>query len=61
MLAFEIQINGKKKCTAGIGEPGVLTTTLTWVLGETETGRRRDRETMVVRVGGLVSRPCEFC
>ena len=58
MLAFEIKINGKKKCVAGISEPGVVTTTLTWVLGQE---RRRGRSgTMGLRVGGLVSNTNEF-
>ena len=59
MLAFEVHVNGEKKCVAGIGEPGVLTTTLTWVLGEPK-GRRRGSEDMGLRVGGLVSRTDEF-
>ena len=59
MLAFEVYVNGKKKCIAGIGEPGVLTATLTWVLGEPD-GRRSGNEDMVLSVGGLVSRTDEF-
>jgi len=59
MLAYEIYLNGKKKCVAGIDEPGVLTTTLTWVLGEPD-GHRSGSEEMEIRVGGLVSRAHEF-
>lgn len=31
MLAFEISLNGKKLCIAGIGDDGVLTATVNWV------------------------------
>lgn len=34
MLAFEVHLNGRKICTAGIGEPGVITNVITWVLGD---------------------------
>jgi hypothetical protein len=30
MIAFEVQLNGKKICTAGVGKSGVLTTSLAW-------------------------------
>lgn len=30
MIAFEVHLNGKKICTAGVGEVGVLTTSLAW-------------------------------
>ena len=30
MIAFEVQLNGKKICTAGVGELGVLSSVLTW-------------------------------
>jgi len=59
MLAFEMYLNGKKRCVAGIDEPGVLTTTLTWVLGESG-GRRAGSERIGVSVSGLVSRTREF-
>ena len=59
MLAFEVHLNGNKKCVAGIGEPGVLTTTLTWVLGQPK-GRRKSGEDMWLHVGGLISRNYEF-
>jgi hypothetical protein len=52
MLAFEIQVNGKRRCVAGTGEPGVLSAILTWHLGEPK-GRRAPTEDMEVRVGGL--------
>jgi hypothetical protein len=31
MTAFEVHLNGKSLCTAGIGEDGVLTALATWV------------------------------
>jgi flagellar basal body L-ring protein FlgH len=58
MLAFEIQINGKKRCTAGLGKPGVLTAALSWVL-RTPEGRRRQSEELNLGVCGLVSRSDE--
>jgi hypothetical protein len=55
MLTFEVHLNGKKVCTAGIGEPGVLTSIVTWVLGDGH-GRPKGKEELDIRVGGLVSR-----
>jgi hypothetical protein len=31
MICFEVRVNGKVLCTAGVGDLGVLTTILTWV------------------------------
>jgi hypothetical protein len=58
MLAFEIHINGKKRCVAGIGKPGVVSTVLSWVLRAPE-GRGRQSEELSLGVGGLVSRSDE--
>lgn len=30
MIAFRVHLNGKKICTAGVGDFGVLTTSLAW-------------------------------
>ena len=30
MIAFELHLNGKKICTAGVGQVGVLSTCLSW-------------------------------
>ena len=30
MIAFEVHLNGKKLCTAGLGELGVLTSIVSW-------------------------------
>jgi hypothetical protein len=58
MLAFEIHINGKKRCVAGIGKPGVISTALSWVLREPE-GRGRRSEKLELGVAGLISRTDE--
>ena len=55
MLAFEVHLNGKKVCTAGIGEPGVLSSIITWVLGD-GAGRPKGQEELEVHVAGLVNR-----
>jgi hypothetical protein len=47
MRAFEISLNGKKICLAGIGNDGVLSTTITYV------PFRKRRETRLY-IGGLV-------
>src|SRR5215203_1397036 len=54
MLAFEIYINGKKGCTAGISGPCVLTACLSWVLREPKS-RRGKRKELKLGVGGLVN------
>jgi hypothetical protein len=47
MRAFEISLNGKKICLAGIGDDGVLSTTVTYV-------PFRKRQDTRLYVGGLV-------
>ena len=47
MRAFQVRLNGKRICLAGIGEQGVLSTTITYV------PFRKRRETKLY-VGGLV-------
>jgi len=54
MLAFEIYINGKKRCTAGIQGPCVLTACLSWVLREPQS-RHAKRKELNLGVGGLVT------
>lgn len=41
-------------CTAGIGEPGVLSAILSWVDGEFCKGKMEDHPASI-RVGGLIS------
>ena len=55
MLAFEIHVNGKRVCTAGIGEPGVLSAILNWIGSEPRKGAQKADESASIRVGGLVS------
>ncbi len=52
MRAFEVYLNGRKLCTAGIAEAGVVTSCITWVTGPDP----KEPEDMELRVGGLVSR-----
>jgi hypothetical protein len=47
MLAFQVRLNGKRICLAGIGDDGVLSTAITYV------PFRQRRETRLY-VGGLV-------
>jgi len=51
MRAFEIYLNGRKLCTAGINEAGVVTSAVTWVTGV----NTKEPEDIELRVGGLVS------
>lgn len=48
MRAFEIHLNDRKLCTAGVKNDGVLTATLTYVAG-------RGRNDLALDVGGLLS------
>lgn len=48
MTAFEVYVNDKKRCVAGIGENGVLTVIVDHVVG-------RGRNESSVSVGGLIS------
>ena len=49
MRTFEVYLNGKRLCLAGIGDDGVLTAIANWVVGG---GRKGD---MWLSVGGLIS------
>jgi hypothetical protein len=46
MRAFDISLNGKRICVAGIGDDGVLSTTITYV-------PFRNRRETVLYIGGL--------
>jgi hypothetical protein len=48
MRAFEVYVNGKKLCLAGIGDNGVLTAIVNWVT-------HQGKGDMFLEVGGLVS------
>jgi hypothetical protein len=54
MLAFAIYINGRKSCTIGLNEPGVVTTNLTWVRGQKES--KQEADDLFAMASGLVSR-----
>ena len=59
MIAFEVHLNGRKLCTAGVGDHGVLTTNLAWVCRKGEHTRTRKphsvEEEMTLDVGGLIT------
>jgi hypothetical protein len=59
MIAFEVFLNGKKVCTAGVGDLGVLTAMLTWVRREDKNTEIREsrnvEEELTLNVGGFVS------
>jgi hypothetical protein len=48
MRAFEVFLNGKKLCVAGIGDDGVLSAIVNWVTG-------KNAADLFLHVGGLVS------
>ena len=48
MRAFDVSLNGKKVCLAGIGDDGVLSAIVNWVAGD----RAAD---LFLEVGGLVN------
>jgi hypothetical protein len=48
MRAFEVSLNRKKLCAAGIGDEGVLTTIVSWVTA-------KNRSELSLDVAGLVS------
>lgn len=55
MIAFEVSVNGKKKCTAGVQGYGVLSACITWVNRE-HAGPRVKRTELCLGVAGLGSK-----
>lgn len=56
MICFQVEINGKKLCTAGVGEFGALTTVLSWVRNRQHADTTgEDTEAAQLRVGGSTS------
>ena len=54
MIAFEVHLNGKKICTAGVGDLGVLTTSLAWRGPQPyQKGGRSVAEYLRLDAGGL--------
>ena len=63
MIAFEVSLNTRKVCVAGVGDLGVLSTILSWVRREgrnTETGDPgKTEEELTLNVSGLRSSKSE--
>jgi hypothetical protein len=56
MIAFEIFINRKRICAAGIGEEGVLSTIISWAGSARRRRQRRSRpERADLHIGGLAN------
>ena len=59
MIGFEISVNGKRLCTAGVGDHGVLTAILSWVRRKGEHTRDKrphsSEEELTLEVGGLIT------
>ncbi len=57
MIAFEVSINGKRMCTAGIADFGVLSAILSWARRRPENSRdgKNIEEELTFEVGGLDS------
>ena len=58
MKSFEVKINGKKQCTAGVGQNGVLTAILSFAKGtraSPETDQGSESESLDIRVAGLAN------
>src|SRR6516225_7527738 len=54
MIAFEIHLNGRRVCTAGVGNIGVLTTSLAWRGAQpSNNGGSSIAEYLRLDVGGL--------
>jgi hypothetical protein len=55
MRTFEIFLNGRKLCDAGVGDSGVLTAIVTWRFrqGEKVKGSRRTQNDLRLDVAGL--------
>jgi hypothetical protein len=51
MLCFDIYVNGKKLARSGVGDLGVLVTSLTWV--ENTKSKRKRRPNAHLTIGGL--------
>jgi hypothetical protein len=59
MRAFQVYLNGKRLCTAGVGDDGVLSTIVTWVRTARNTPSHRSKpvqgEDLFIQVGGLIN------
>jgi len=63
MIAFELSLNGRKICTAGVGDHGVLSAHVTWVRRKGRETRSKkagdEEEELTTTIGGLISRTGE--
>lgn len=57
MRGLEITINGKRVCTAGLAEHGVLSANLTWLHQSPEAVQEPNKQTLTLDVGAFVSEP----
>jgi hypothetical protein len=54
MRAFDVHLNGRKVCRAGVGHDGVLTAIVTWTRSTATNRPRARREDLDLHVGGLI-------
>ena len=52
MIAFDIYLNDKKLCRAGVGDSGVLSAIVTWAARTMSTGKD---ENLSLNLGGLIT------
>ena len=55
MTVFEINVNGKRINGAGLDEPGVVVTSVTWLRGKEKELKRPSADHIAIRVGGMKS------
>jgi hypothetical protein len=62
MLCFEVKVNGKVVCTAGVGDFGILSAILSWVNThpssrqyEVDEKEQTETEDLFLSVGGMTS------
>jgi hypothetical protein len=55
MIAFEVHLNGKKLCTAGVGQLGVLSACMSWRAQPYKKGGPPVAEYLRLDVGGLAN------
>ena len=53
MTAFEVYLNGKRICTAGVGEVGVLSTSLAWRGTQQHRGGKPVPSYLRLDIGGI--------
>lgn len=55
MIAFKVSLNGKRVCTAGVRDFGVVSAIVSWVRRKPENSRRKKgiEEELTAEIGGL--------